>query len=272
MTSTGQARRRYNADGRRAQARATRERILETARTLFIEQGYAGTSVAQIAAAAGVSAPTVFAGFSSKVNLLKEATESTLVGDADPVPLSERPPMRHVHEGRTAREVLERFAALIAEVAPRVCPIFAVVLAAADTDPEIARLARMLDDQRLVGATQIATTVLQRLAAAGAGDGSERSSSSGVGSSVVGGGGVGSSNVSGGGVGSSGVGSRGDSDRGRSVGDPARLAEIRDTLWTMNSPQLYGLLVEQRGWSPQRYGRWIERALVALIDPHESPR
>ena len=163
MSSTGQARRRYNADGRRAQARATRERILETARTLFVEQGYAGTSIAQIAAAAGVSTPTVFAGFRSKVNLLKEATETTLVGDAEPVPLAERPQMRHVHAGGTAREVLERLAALIAEAAPRVCPMFAVVLAAADADPEIAELARTLDRHRLTGAAQLAGTVGRRL-------------------------------------------------------------------------------------------------------------
>ena len=215
MSSTGQARRRYNADGRRAQARATRERILETARSLFVEQGYAGTSIAQIAAAAGVSTPTVFAGFRSKVNLLKEATETTLVGDAEPVPLAERPQMRHVHEGDTAREVLERLAELIAEAAPRVCPMFAVVLAAADADPEIAELARTLDRHRLTGAAQLAGTVGRRLG----------------------------------------------------VDDPTRLAEIRDTIWTMNSPQLYGLLVVQRGWSPQRYGAWIARALVALITP-----
>lgn len=213
MTSTGQARRRYNSDGRRAQARATRGRILETARALFIEQGYAGTSIAQIAAAAGVSAPTVFAGFTSKVNLLKEATETTLVGDAEPVPLAERPQMRHVHGGATAREVLARLAAFIAEASPRVCPIFAVILAAADADPEIARLARMLDEQRLIGATQLATTVVQRLGDA----------------------------------------------------DPARLAEVRDTIWTLNSPQLYGLLVVQRGWSPERYGAWIGQALTALV-------
>jgi AcrR family transcriptional regulator len=215
MTSTGQARRRYNAAGRQAQARATRERILDTARALFVERGYGGTSIAQIAEAAGVSAPTVFAGFTSKANLLKEATETTLVGDADPVPLAERPQMRHVHAGATAREVLERLADLIAEAAPRVCPMFAVVQAAADTDPEIARLARTLDDQRLAGAAQLAGTVSERLG-----------------------------------------------EIGRD-----RLEEIRDTIWTMNSPQLYGLLVVQRGWSAERYRDWIARALVALVVP-----
>ncbi len=213
MSSTEQGRRPYNAEGRRAQARATRERILETARVLFVEQGYPATSIAQIAAAAGVSAPTVFAGFASKVNLLKEAVESGLVGDAAAVPLHERPQMRHVHDGGTAEEVLRRLAALIADVAPRASPMYFVLRSAADTDPEIARLARMLDEQRLAGATLLATTVVARL---------------------------------------------GDDD-------PARLAEVRDTIWTLNSPLLYGLLVVERGWSAERYGAWIDRALAALV-------
>lgn len=212
MTATGQGRRRYNVEGRRAAAAATRERILGTARRLFVAQGYAGTSIAQVAREAGVSAPTVFSGFTSKVNLLKEATETTLVGDADPVPLHERPQMRHVHEGATADEVLRRLAALIADRAPHVFPMFRVVHAAADADPQIAALARALDEQRLAGATMLATTVVARL---------------------------------------------GDDD-------PDRLADVRDTIWTLNSPLLYGLLVQQRGWSPERYGHWVARALTAL--------
>ena len=159
----------------------------------------------------------MFAGFTSKVNLLKEAAETTLVGDADPVPLAERPAdaPRARRRHRRAR-CCDRLAALIAEAARRACyPIFAVVHAAADADPEIAALARTLDEQRLAGATMLAGTVLPRLGA----------------------------------------------------DDPDRLAEVRDTIWTLNSPLLYGLLVVQRGWSAERYGDWIARALVALVVP-----
>jgi AcrR family transcriptional regulator len=207
------ARRPYNAEGRRAQARATRNRILAAAQTLFLARGYTAVSVADVATAAGVSVPTVFAGFRSKANLLKEATETALVGDADPVPLHDRPSMRHVVEGATAREVLHRLAALIAEAGPQVAPLYAVLHAAADADPEIARLAATLDEQRLHGATRLAEVVLDRL---------------------------------------------GDTD-------PDRLREVRDTIWTLNSPLLFGLLVTQRGWPPERYGAWVARALTALV-------
>ncbi len=220
MSSTGQARRPYNAEGRRAQARATRERILATAQELFVARGYAGVSVADIATAAGVSVPTVFAGFRSKANLLKEATETALVGDAEPVPLHERPAMRHVVAAPTARELLERFAALITEAGPRAVPLYVVLHAAADADPELARLARTLDDHRLTGAARLAAVVLDRL---------------------------------------------GVRDAARTA--PDRLAHVRDTIWTFNSPQLYDLLVTQRGWTPQRYGEWVTRGLVALVQP-----
>jgi len=210
MTSTGQARRGYDASGRRAQAQATRERILDNARELFVTRGYAGTSIAQIAAASGVSAPTVFTGFKSKVNLLRAAVETALVGDDEPVPMAQRPAMRHVHTGATAQEVLSRYAALFVEIAPRACPIALVVYAAADADPEIAGLAAVLDEQRLRGSEAIARTVVDRLDA------------------------------------------------------PERLADIRDTVWTFNAPLLYGLLVDQRGWSIQRYVDFVRRGLLAL--------
>ncbi len=213
MPSPPQAARRYDSAGRRAQAQATRERIVLAARELFLTQGYAGTSIAQIAAAAGVSGPTVFAGFRSKVNLLKVATETALVGDAEPVPLGERPAMRRVHEGTSAQEVIERLAALIADLAPRACPIYLVVDAAAATDPQIAELRRTLDEHRLAGAAALAHTVLGRL------------------------------------------GQEGD----------VRFAEVRDTIWTLNSPLLYRLLVLERGWTTERYGAWVERTLIAQI-------
>jgi hypothetical protein len=41
--------------------------------------------------------------------------------------------------------------------------------------------------------------------------------------------------------------------------------EARDMLWACNSPELYELLVIQRGWTPQRYGRWVADTLTAAL-------
>jgi AcrR family transcriptional regulator len=38
-------------------------------------------------------------------------------------------------------------------------------------------------------------------------------------------------------------------------------AEATDLLWTLNHPDVYQLLVRQRGWSPERYERWLAATL-----------
>ena len=163
MATTGQGRRRYDARSRQNQAQESRDRILAVARRLFVEHGFAGTSIARIAAEAGVSAPTVFAGFKSKVNLLKEAVDTAIAGDTEPRPLRDRPVLTRIHGGRTFDEVVERMADGFAEVAERSYPIYAVVHGAADADPQIAALLRELDRQRLTGAGLLAATVADRL-------------------------------------------------------------------------------------------------------------
>ena len=52
---------------------ATQERILQAATSLFLEQGYEQTTVAQVAERAGVSRATVFWHFSEKAGLFREA-------------------------------------------------------------------------------------------------------------------------------------------------------------------------------------------------------
>lgn len=163
MTTPRQARRRYDASSRQLQARQNRDRILAAARRLFVEQGYAATSIEQIAAEAGVSGRTVFAGFASKINLLKQVLDTAISGDADEVPLAQRPAMRRVHEAGTAEEAYERLADAFAEVAERAYGIYAVVHGAAESDPEIAELERRLEEQRLTGAGQLAATFADRL-------------------------------------------------------------------------------------------------------------
>ena len=38
-----------------------------------------------------------------------------------------------------------------------------------------------------------------------------------------------------------------------------------DVLWTYSSPELYELLVIRRGWSTERYGRFIADAMIAAL-------
>jgi len=47
----------------------------------------------------------------------------------------------------------------------------------------------------------------------------------------------------------------------------AGLSEPRaaDIIWSMNSPEFYLLLVEQRGWSAEEYGKWLGTAWTRLL-------
>lgn len=54
---------------RQSKSEATRERILETATRLFLDQGYSNTNLDQVATDAGVTKPTVYSHFHSKKGL-----------------------------------------------------------------------------------------------------------------------------------------------------------------------------------------------------------
>ena len=42
-------------------------------------------------------------------------------------------------------------------------------------------------------------------------------------------------------------------------------AEAADTVWALNSAEMYVMLIAERGWTPQRYERWLARSLHRLI-------
>lgn len=61
---------------RQRQAQETRRRIIGEARALFASRGYAATTIADIAARAGVAIPTVYKTFGNKPGLLEAIVEA----------------------------------------------------------------------------------------------------------------------------------------------------------------------------------------------------
>ncbi|MFZ2240695.1 MAG: TetR/AcrR family transcriptional regulator [Gordonia amarae] len=47
--------------------------------------------------------------------------------------------------------------------------------------------------------------------------------------------------------------------------------KARDTIWTLNSPEVYQLLVTERGWSLDAYEQWLAESLIAALAPHDNP-
>ena len=116
---------------RAQQARATRRRIIDQAAKLFIEQGYAATTLDQISTAAGVAVQTVYFHFRNKATVLKEVVDVAAVGDDEPVPVMDRPWVRRVRkepDGRRALAIYLRNARAIFE---RIAPIMKTVRDAA---------------------------------------------------------------------------------------------------------------------------------------------
>src|SRR6266540_1150871 len=76
---------------RRDRARATQWRIMKAAYTLFSEQGYAATTMAQVAEAARVAVQTVYFTFHTKPALLSRAYEVAVGGEPEPLIPEQQP-------------------------------------------------------------------------------------------------------------------------------------------------------------------------------------
>lgn len=146
---TAAQRRKYSSPLREAQAGQTRLAILAAASQLFAEHGWAGTGMRAVARAARVSVETVYSNFGSKSELLKQALDVAVVGDDEPVPLSERPVFRALSEGDlTARA--QATGHLLATMHRRTAPLRRVLQQAAPSDPDLAALLRRsMADERM---------------------------------------------------------------------------------------------------------------------------
>ncbi len=148
--------RRYDMSNRRRQAAETRRRIAEAAARLFLEQGYAATTIEAIAAEAGVAVPTVYASMQTKQAILWAAIELTARGDARELPLAERQWWREMERESDARKKLAMFARIHREICDREAAVFAVLETAAAVDPELTPVltqqarARYSDQSRVV--------------------------------------------------------------------------------------------------------------------------
>jgi AcrR family transcriptional regulator len=144
----GNSTRPYRSARRQGQARRTRQRILDAATAEFSSRGYGATTVAAIAAAAGVSLPTVEQVFRTKANLLKAAIDAAIAGDDEPVPVLQRPAAMAAAAAPTAETFLAAVSAGVADAAERAAGLVLVAFEAAAGDPRLQPFAEQLRDNR----------------------------------------------------------------------------------------------------------------------------
>lgn len=144
---------------RRPKAKATRRRILDAARRLFIEHGYVATTIEAIATEAGVAVPTVYLAFGTKRALLVELLDIAAVGDEEPVALLERPWVDEIRHEPDQQRQLRRYVHEARQILGRVAALWEVARSAAGADPDIAAHVRRYNALRLQGQRYIVALV-----------------------------------------------------------------------------------------------------------------
>jgi AcrR family transcriptional regulator len=205
--------RRYDSPRRSRQAAATRTEILEAALRLFEQRGYTATTMAAIAAEAGVALKTVYLAFQTKRGLLLALWHLRLRGDERPMPVGERPWFREVIDEPDPARLLRLNARNSRVVKERAGPLLEILRNAASADIELAALWKRIqtefyDNQH---------AIVERLRANNA------------------------------------------------LRPGLEVDHGADILWALNHPDLYRLLVGDRGWTPERYEEWLGDAFCAQL-------
>jgi AcrR family transcriptional regulator len=202
--------------GRQERRRATRERIVRAAAALFIRDGYLATTMAGIAAEAGVAVQSLYLIFGSKLDILKAALDVAIVGDFEPVPLLEREWAKRLAETPDGREAVRLLLSEVTRILGRTYPIYAVVQAAAAS--EAGELLAENKRQRHEG-NRVKAEALSRKPGFAPG---------------------------------------------------LTIATAADVIYGLAGEDLYGLLVVERGWSPEKWERWCADILIRILFPQPT--
>ncbi|MBO0833250.1 MAG: helix-turn-helix transcriptional regulator [Actinobacteria bacterium] len=198
-----------------ARTRLARKAVVAAARALFLERGYAATTIEAISDLSDVPAATVYRLFSSKLGILKALIDVSIAGDDDAAPVQDRPHVRALLADPEPRNQLAGFAAISTGIMSRTEPVHRILVSAAASDTDAAALLDSQTLQRQQGQAQIA----RALARAGA------------------------------------------------LRPGLREREAADIIHALMSPEVYRLLVADRGWTTAKYQHWLTRTLIDQLLP-----
>ena len=210
MATDVKLRRSCDGKGRQARTRLARAAVAEAARALFLERGYAATTIETISDRSDVPPATVYRLFSSKLGILKVLLDVSIAGDDEAVALEDRPHVRALLADRDPRNQLSGFAGITRGIMSRAEPVHRILVSAAGSDPDAAALLAEQTRRRQQGQARIARS----LARAGA------------------------------------------------LRPKLRERDATDIIHALMSPEVYRLLVGDRGWPPDRYERWLKGILT----------
>ncbi|MBZ0289720.1 MAG: TetR/AcrR family transcriptional regulator, partial [Anaerolineae bacterium] len=148
MTNSSRPKRAYNSTRRQAQARQTRQNIVDAARRLFSQRGYSGATIEAIAQESGVAPETIYAVFGNKRAILAHLLNIAVGGDDAAIPILERPGPQVVMKENDPHQQLRMFARDMADIMERAAPVFEIMRVAAKAEPEISALLQNMLQER----------------------------------------------------------------------------------------------------------------------------
>jgi AcrR family transcriptional regulator len=154
--ATDVSRRPDDGRDRQARTRLARAAVVAAARTLFLERGYAATTIEAISDRSDVPPATVYRLFSSKLGILKELFNVSIAGDDDAVPLTDRPHVRALIADQDPTKQLAGFVGISRGIMARTEPVYRILVSAAGSDPDAAALLAEQTRQRQQGQGAIA--------------------------------------------------------------------------------------------------------------------
>ena len=141
--------RKYSSTVREEQAARTRTRILDAAAELFLERGYARTTMKDIAVQADVARDTVHAIFGSKARVLTALIDHRLVPDGSVTNVTQLPEALAIKDEVDQRKQIELFAKFIAGISTELRPVFEILRTASAVEPEMAKVFEEMDQFRM---------------------------------------------------------------------------------------------------------------------------
>jgi AcrR family transcriptional regulator len=153
--------RRDEGAARQARTRRTRAAVVEAAHNLFVDRGYAATTIDAISELSDTPQATLYRLFSSKLGILKAVLDVSVVGDDEAVAMLDRPQVRALVQDGDPKNQLAEFAALVRQVMARVGPVHRILADAARSDQDAASLLGQVARQRLEGQRRIARSLAQ---------------------------------------------------------------------------------------------------------------
>ncbi len=157
MLMTEKVKRRvYDASARRTQSAATRQRIVDAARELILERGYRATTIAAIAATAGVNNDSVYELVGRKPMVLRELIEQAISGTDHEVVAEERAYVKAVQAEPDPAKKLAIYARAVCETHKRLAPLFLALRDASSTEPEAQAVWHEISDRRAANMRKLA--------------------------------------------------------------------------------------------------------------------